>query len=286
MIQKVISHQDGYHPELPSFRDRYLGVDEDIVRMSYSGIFLPERRRYITGGIATQFYCNPEHRRGSNDIDVNDLDRLTSEEFRSRMAEDLLIVDERSPSFPDYNAILMNKNHSFVLHICNFFLTESSKFYFNVEFSRYSAQHHQRMLDIFYREFDNSKEYCVNDVQLRVLDPADIIARKIRRLINYYKYEEISEFSPPADPKEHLDIIWNQREKLSRIELYASKGCPECGEESVAEKTILRSMTDIYDIKLLGSSEFFDAEYFEEVLKEYEKHGVDRKEVDKIFTPI
>ncbi len=51
-----LSHSSNYHPWLPSFRDEYRNVDAEIVELAYQRLFAFEEPKYITGGIATQFY--------------------------------------------------------------------------------------------------------------------------------------------------------------------------------------------------------------------------------------
>ncbi|GEM_PF-4519675 len=274
------SHGREYHPELPSFRDKYIGVDAALVRASYSKLFLPDKKRYITGGIATQFHCYPNQIRGSDDIDLNDLRRVNWTEFAEQALQDFQINGKIS-AFPGYQVILLRRNHNFVVHVCNWYLTEENKFYLNIEFPDYSIGYHKKMLPIFEREFDQAMDYNVDGTFVRVLNPTDIIARKLVRLLNFYMHEKIPVFSAPSELYDHMETIWDQRGVLYNTKACAQKGCQECSTDFHSQRTKLRSMTDTYDIRLLLA--FMDQRYFDDVMKSYEVIGRSRGEIEAIL---
>lgn len=125
-----------WHPGLPSFKDQYRYKDDEIVHMAYNVVFNPARKRYITGGIATQFYIPLDRRRGSDDIDINDLERMTYTSFFRITKEDVSRLDDMG-KLKEYDVIGIKKNHSFVIHICNWFKVKGDdRFYLNIEFPR------------------------------------------------------------------------------------------------------------------------------------------------------
>lgn len=291
----VWSHSPDYHPGMVSCRERYRTIDDRVVRAAYRVVFLPKRKRYVTGGVATQFYCKPEERRGSDDIDVTDLERLTWTEFReefrdnffSELADRVLMVagpiyrgEMRLPPQPVYQVFPIKKNHSYVAHYCNLHLDVDEKFCFDVEFPRQSARHHEGLLPVLEREYAHATIHRSDGARIRVLNPVDIVARKLLRVMNYYEHEGIPAFAPPADIQEHLCLIWERRKALHDLEGRIAPGCAECASTFSFERTKLRAMCDSYDIRLLCKK--MKGKYFEEVFSKMEN----RKEVEGLFSEL
>jgi len=285
MDREVIPHKTNFHPEIPSFRDEYKQFDSEVVSLAYKLVFNPTRSRYVTGGIATQFHGSSKDIRGSDDIDVTDLERTNWGELEGEIMKDLKLCTG-IPYIPGYDLVFERRNHSIVIHICNWFIEpeDSKKHYFDVCFPRHSNGHHKKMLPTFEREFGHSHSYFRAGAEILVLDPVDIINRKVNRVFNYYKWEGIPKYRPPTSIEKQLSDIWKQRKKLFSMKEHIEKeDCDECVPEFNRERTFLRAMCDSYDIRVLWDLEEFNDAYFEEVFKENETQGKDRAALEKLL---
>lgn len=246
------SHSIDYHPEVPSFRDQYKLIEHKVSALAYEAVFNPRQLRYITGGIATQFYIPPEIRRGSNDIDVHDLRRRTWPEFEACIREDLRQV-KNPETFRGFDLVTVRRNHSYVLHICNWFKKDKNeRYFFNVEFPRHTAGHHRNHRETWDREYEKSHEYRVNDTYVRVLNPTDIIRRKLQRLYNYQMGENIQSSRPPESLTDHLNLIWQAREAIAPFKnCFIQNKCKKCEPMYRELHTKLRLLCDQYDIRSL-----------------------------------
>jgi hypothetical protein len=281
MNVELDSHQPDFHPGIPSFRDKYKRIGEKIVNATYAVVFVPGRQRYITGGIAAQFYMPPDARRGSDDIDVSDIERRAWGQFKQAMGEDLAVVAQSTDSFEGYQIALYQRNHSFVLHVCNWFTEEKKKrHYFNAEFPSYSQGHYDNLRPTLEREAASAQTFEVGNQKILVLDPVDIIARKIVRLVNYHEHEgfDIDE-SLPGSLSEHLRLIDSQRDFLETVSKRVRKG-KESPASYQLERTHLRFLCDQYDIKALFKWAEFDENYFNDVIFNLIERGYDSEHVD------
>lgn len=142
------------------------------------------------------------------------------------------------------------------------------------------------MSPVFQREWEKSREFDVKGTKVKVLDPVDIIARKLIRLNNYSTYEGAHEWVHHRELEWHMDHIWERREWLKIKRDFTVNGYRECIEEYNHERTILRVMTDSYDINALLKYCAIDPDYFEQAMQEIGKRGHDRRKIDEILTTI
>jgi len=285
MAKELILHQPDYHPQVPSFADEYRDINHQVFSAIYAIVFVPGRQRYITGGVATQFYIPPESRRGSNDIDIQDLQRKTWPQFKTTLDQDYKLATVVN-SLEGYEVGLIRENHSFLLHVCNWFLKEGDdRHWFNVEFSRHGNGYHQKLLPTLEREFHQTNQFTTSTADILVLDPVDIIARKAVRLNNYQKYEGVKVKNPPRDLEEHLNQIWKKRAKVNPLRNHViEENCQECAPKYHLQHTELRALCDQYDIRaMLKYDKQIDQNYFEDVMKELSNRGYQRKEIDTVL---
>jgi hypothetical protein len=272
-------HEPDYHPGIPSFRDEYKRIGSEIVDATYAVIFVPGRQRYITGGIATQYYIPPEMRRGSSDIDIEDLQRHTWGEFKQTVAADIAVASVID-SFEGYDLEVYERSHSFVLHVCNWYRVEKGKkHFFNTEFPKYSQGHFDRLKPTLERERDNARTFGSGEPAIVVLDPVDIISRKIIRLINFHEFEGFYIDKPPDSISDHLDLIWQQRRYLDEIAEGVREG-KRSPDQYHLERTHLRYLCDQYDIRAMLRWADYDENYLNHVINSLIERGYDGEHVN------
>ncbi|MBI4163078.1 MAG: hypothetical protein HY513_05325 [Candidatus Aenigmarchaeota archaeon] len=273
-MHRKIPHIGDYHPGMPSFRDQYRYTNSDIVVLAYDRMFAFDEPKYITGGIATQFYIPPDARRGSSDLDISFACRLNWANFQGLRCQ-YFCSDNHVSIIPGCIVNTAKKNHSFVMHVCNCRIDSEDLFFFNIDMPRHSAGYHARMAGSFEREYENAHEYDNGSVVLKILDPADIIARKIWRIRNYHN-EGVKIHAQP-DLSEHLDKIWRQREVYTMQRLSGSNF------GSNLARTELRFLCDLYDIRTLFAHADVDMEYLGQAMDEAQARGAKREMLEKLM---
>jgi hypothetical protein len=200
-------------------RDRYKRLHDlpyGLLSVLCDMLFNRTDKLYLTGGMAAQIYTPTGLHRGSTDLDITPTRRYTWTEFKSEFSDYASELEDLG-----YKVSFIQGNHCFTIRIedIEFDNIDPAYSYFEVDFPKWTKSYFERYRSRIRREWQNSRIRRLKipgekTVAFRVLDPIDLVLRKLHRIRNYYIHEGIEKYDPPVSLTDHLDEIWEERDKL------------------------------------------------------------------------
>ncbi len=227
---------------------KYYTIDSEIVKDSLDCLSknFPESI-YLSGGMSAQFFLPKEYRRNSGDLDFDGPVKPTYSKFKETLKDLIEPCDIKTLNFKKsrytYDGILEYNEDSLSL-----------------QFPRRSLKSFDQHYESLNRELENTIDCDYNNNKIKLINPNDLIIRKIRRSEIFKREYNIDKTEIPKNLNQEIQKINWLKETFDIQDVN-----PKEAAYIVAE---VRLIADIFDIKTLMT-------YYEDINEKYIMNNLD-----------
>lgn len=225
-------------------------IDSGIVKDILAELANDEMKgKYLCGGLSAQFLLPQELHRRTSDIDLESIDKMTSGSFHDYIIKASSPVTNRgynlnfSKQRQTYDAIFKRDGHQM-----------------SVQITRRSNKKFGEVKERLHREYDNSREFVYAEGKLRIINPNDLIARKIGRADMFRRQYGLNV---------HLNVGVSEGIEIANIAM-ETLDLTEMDPVDVANRIAgIRMLADVADIRAVIANTQIDEKYIRQAILEY-----------------
>jgi len=250
-------------------------IDDPLVKDCLEALCVIEPMHYVlVGGMATQSYLPSSYRRATSDVDLSIIEALDDTKAKA-------ILTPMGETFQEkgYTYEIHKGSRSYCLSVIS-----PKEEGICIELSRRNEGNFAKNREKLEREYENARNKIIEgrNTAYKVCAPEDIALPKLVRLINSINlYPDLKGLFPANFDPISQELI---ERKLGKIAKLRKEAMTNPGDPELSIK--LRTVSDLYDIRLLGEISGYNDQYWEMAAKSWDTISNNLEIKDEILSKI